>query len=48
MVSFPDPAQAEGSPEEQLTQVRVIRDAIKEWLLKPPVGTFSFAALIEK
>ena len=44
---FPDPAQAAGSREEQLAQVRQIRDAIKDWLLTPPEGTFSFAALIE-
>jgi arsenate reductase len=45
---FPDPAQATGSPEEQLAQVRQIRDAIKDWLLNPPAGSFSFATLIEK
>lgn len=37
---FPDPAQVKGTEEEQLQQVRQIRDAIKQWLLNPPEGTF--------
>jgi protein-tyrosine-phosphatase len=45
---FPDPAKAEGSQEEKLTKVREIRDQIKDWLLNPGEGTFSFKTLIEK
>ena len=44
---FPDPAKAEGSHEEKLGQVRKIRDMIKEWLLNPPEGAFSYKSLIE-
>jgi arsenate reductase len=32
-ISFPDPAQAEGSQEEQLQQFRKVRDAIHDRLL---------------
>jgi arsenate reductase len=45
---FPDPADAEGSHEEKLAQVRKIRDMIKQWLLHPPEGTFSYRSLMEK
>jgi arsenate reductase len=45
---FPDPAKVEGSREEKLAKVREIRDQIKDWLLNPEQGTFSFKALIEK
>lgn len=45
---FPDPAVVEGTHEEKLVQVRAIRDQIKEWLLKPDEGSFSFKALIEQ
>jgi arsenate reductase (thioredoxin) len=31
---FPDPAGAKGSPEEQLNQIRAIRDRIRQWLAK--------------
>ena len=44
---FPDPAKVGGSTEEKLAQVRKIRDQIKEWLLNPDEGTFSFHVLIE-
>ena len=44
---FPDPAKVEGSHAEKLTKVREIRDAIKDWLLNPGDGTFSYKALIE-
>lgn len=42
---FPDPAKVEGSYEEKLVKVRKIRDAIKDWLLNPQEGSFSFKAL---
>ncbi|MCK8604268.1 arsenate reductase ArsC [Desulfoferrobacter suflitae] len=45
---FPDPAAVEGAPEERIAKVREIRDMIKNWLLYPAEGTFSFKALIEK
>lgn len=32
--SFEDPAQAEGSQEEQLESFRRVRDEIKEWILQ--------------
>ncbi|OPX76722.1 MAG: Protein ArsC [Methanosaeta sp. PtaB.Bin018] len=32
--SFEDPAQAEGSQEEQLEAFRQVRDEIKEWILQ--------------
>jgi arsenate reductase len=43
---FPDPAKVEGSHEEKIEKVRQIRDQIKEWLLHPAEGTFSFKALL--
>ena len=45
---FPDPAKGQGTHEEKLAQVRRIRDEIKEWLLHPPEGTFSYKTLMEK
>jgi arsenate reductase len=45
---FPDPAKVEGPHEEKLAQVRRIRDMIKDWLLHPPEGTFSYKSLIEQ
>jgi arsenate reductase len=45
---FPDPAAVEGTREERLAKVREIRDQIKDWLLNPEEGTFSFKALIKK
>lgn len=36
--AFSDPAAVKGSQEEKLHQVRVIRDAIKFWLLDPNEG----------
>ncbi|MGD9174849.1 MAG: metalloregulator ArsR/SmtB family transcription factor [Desulfobacterales bacterium] len=45
---FSDSAKAEGSQEEKVAKVREIRNQIKDWLLKPGEGTFSFKALIEK
>jgi arsenate reductase len=44
---FPDPAKVEGTHAEKLTKVREIRDAIKDWLLNPGDGTFSYMDLIE-
>ncbi len=44
---FPDPARVEGSHEEKLDMVRKIRDAIKDWLLNPDEGAFSYKALME-
>jgi arsenate reductase len=44
---FPDPAKVQGSNEEKLAQVREIRNQIKDWLMHPPEGTFSFQASIE-
>jgi hypothetical protein len=43
-VPFPDPSQATGTREEQLTQVRAIRDMIKTWLLSPGPDDFVFNA----
>jgi arsenate reductase len=37
---FPDPAKATGTREEQLSQIRAIRDMIKSWLLSPGGGDF--------
>ncbi|MFW5641050.1 MAG: arsenate reductase ArsC [Thermodesulfobacteriota bacterium] len=45
---FPDPAKVAGAHEEQLAQVRKIRDSIKEWLLNPREGTFSYKDLIAR
>lgn len=39
---FPDPSKVTGTEEEKLEKVRRIRDAIKDWLLNPPEGDFSF------
>lgn len=41
---FPDPAKATGSAEEQLNQVRSIRDMIKKWIQDP--GPDDFASKI--
>jgi arsenate reductase (thioredoxin) len=38
---FPDPSKATGTPEEQLTQVRAIREMIKAWLLSPGPDDFA-------
>ncbi|MBN1850642.1 MAG: arsenate reductase ArsC [Deltaproteobacteria bacterium] len=45
---FPDPAKVEGSHGERLSKVREIREEIKNWLLNPEAGTFSFKELIER
>jgi arsenate reductase len=37
---FPDPSKATGTREEQLAQVRTIRDMIKTWLLSPGPDDF--------
>lgn len=42
---FPDPASVVGSNEEKSTQVRRIRDAIKDTILNPPDGAFDFRKL---
>ena len=42
---FPDPAKVEGNHQERLVKVREIRNAIKEWLLNPQEGTFSYKDL---
>ena len=42
---FPDPAKVEGTHENKLAAVRKIRDAIKDWLLNPDQGAFSYKAL---
>ena len=42
---FPDPAAVEGTKDERLEKVRQIRDMIKEKLLSPPEGEFSFREL---
>jgi arsenate reductase len=41
---FPDPSKATGTREEQLAQVRTIRDMIKTWLLNPGPGDFVIKA----
>jgi arsenate reductase len=38
---FPDPSKATGTREEQLAQVRTIRDMIKTWLVAPEPGNFN-------
>jgi len=40
-VPFPDPANATGTREEQLAQVREIRDMIKKWLFNPGADDFT-------
>jgi arsenate reductase len=44
---FPDPALVEGTRLERLEKVRRIRDMIKEKLLNPSEGEFSFRELLE-
>jgi arsenate reductase len=39
-VPFPDPSKATGTREEQLAQVRSIRDMIKKWLFNPGADDF--------
>jgi arsenate reductase len=41
-VPFPDPSKAAGTREEQMAQVRAIRDMIKTWLLSPGPDDFVF------
>jgi arsenate reductase len=43
---FPDPAAASGTREEQLAQIRSIRDMIKDRLLAPRDGDFNFTSLL--
>jgi len=38
---FPDPSKATGTRDEQLTQVRTIREMIKAWLLSPGPDDFA-------
>jgi len=45
---FPDPAKVEGSDEEKIAKVRAIRDQIKEWLLNPNEGAFSYKEFIKE
>ncbi len=45
---FPDPSEAVGSEEEKLAKVREIRDQIKNRLLHPDEGGFTFRELIGK
>jgi arsenate reductase len=45
-VPFPDPASATGNREEQLAQVRSIRDMIKKWLFNPGADDFVSKARI--
>lgn len=44
---FPDPASVEGTEEEKLKEVRIIRDMIKDWVRRPSANTIDFAALTE-
>jgi len=44
---FPDPALVEGTKQEKLEKVRQIRDMIKEKLLNPSEGEFSFRELLK-
>ncbi len=37
---FPDPSQVEGSYDEQVAQVREIRDKIKKWIQNPEPDDF--------
>jgi arsenate reductase (thioredoxin) len=43
-IPFPDPSKTTGSKEEQLAQVRSIRDMIKTWLLNPGPDDFVLKA----
>lgn len=43
---FPDPSKVTGSHEEQLTQVRAIRDMIKKWIFEPGADDFVSTARI--
>jgi arsenate reductase len=43
-VPFPDPSKAPGTREEQLEQVRAIRDMIKKWLFQPGADDFIIKA----
>lgn len=43
-VPFPDPSEATGTREEQLAQVRAIRDMIKKWLFNPEADDFTAKA----
>ena len=45
--AFSDPAKVKGTREEQLAQVRAIRDQIKSWLQNPPKGTFDYRTLLD-
>lgn len=45
---FEDPASVEGTRAEKLAKVRNIRDQIKERLIDPPEGEFSFKSLIHQ
>ncbi|MGD9290665.1 MAG: arsenate reductase ArsC [Desulfobacterales bacterium] len=45
---FPDPAKVGGTQEEKIAKVCEIRDQIKDGLLNPAEGTFSFKALLER
>lgn len=47
-VPFPDPSEATGTGEEQLAQVRAIRDMIKKWLFNPEADDFTAKAGILK
>jgi arsenate reductase len=42
---FPDPAAAQGTPEQKLAAVREIREAIKSAMLNPSEGDFDFRKL---
>ena len=44
---FPDPSQATGTHEEQMEQVRAIRDMIQARLRSPEPGDFDVAALLD-
>ena len=45
---FPDPSQVTGSPEEQLAQIRSIRDMIRKWIQTPDADDFVSKARILK
>jgi arsenate reductase len=47
-VPFPDPASATGTREEQLAQVRAIRDMIKKWQFSPGADDFTAKAGVFK
>jgi len=47
-MALPNPAHVEGSREEQLRQIRAIRNQVKNWILNPGENDFPFLAMLEE